>query len=302
VNGERGTGNGLWQTVISIGLYRGSFMRRTVFAMSAFWMVALLTGCSDRDGTTGIQDNRQLGRLRFVHAVSDVATLDYFADGKVVFSDLPVGSTSSYFDAKVEGLIAVVDGVTGDVLTTGGLNLVKDARFTALTTKAGAETTLLVYSHVGAIPNSNKTRFRFMHGAPNAGVVRVEIDAPDSSVPINVVNLQPQDVFDPLLVGQASAYLEGDPGDYTFTVFSAAGVQLAQSQVTQLDADGGWTIVIFDDGLTGDDIDMDLLDDLNELVATPLTPGVATAADNVLTSADHMGLPSARPHRSYPRP
>ena len=277
-------------------------MRLRILLYSLTLGVVAMAACEDGNGTTGIQDNRQLGRLRFVHAVSNVATLDYFADGKVVFSDLLVGSTSSYFDAKVDALIAVVDGVTGDVLTTGGLNLVKDARFTGLTTKAGTETTLLVYGHEGAVPNSNKTRFRFMHGAPNASVVRVEIDAPGSSVPINVVNLQPQDVFDPLLVGQASAYLEGDPGDYTFTVFSAAGVQLAQSQVTQLDADGGWTIVIFDDGLTGDDIDMDLLDDLNELVATPLTPGVATAADNVLTSADHVGLPSARPHRSYPRP
>ncbi len=105
-----------------------------------------------------------------------------------------------------------------------------------------------------------------------AGLVRVEIDAPGASVPVDVVSLQPIDTVDPLLVGQATSYLEGDPGDYTFTVFSAAGVQLAQSQVTQLDADGGWTIVIFDDGLTGDDIDMDLLDDLNELVAVPLTP------------------------------
>ena len=232
-----------------------------------------MAACDGGNGTTGIQDNRQLGRLRFVHAVSDVATLDYFADGKVVFSDLPVGSTSSYFDAKVDGLIAVVDGVTGDVLTTGGLNLVKDARFTALTTKAGAETTLLVYSHVGAIPNSNKTRFRFMHGAPVAGLVRVEIDAPGASVPVDVVSLQPIDTVDPLLVGQASSYLEGDPGDYSFTVVSAStGLTLAQSQIVELRAGEGWTVVIFDDGLAGDAVDMDLLDDLNELVATPLTP------------------------------
>ena len=247
-------------------------MRLRILLHSLTLGVVAIAACEDGNGTTGIQDNRQLGRLRFVHAVSDVATLDYFADGKVVFSDQPVGSTSSYFDAKVDGLIAVVDGTTGDVLTTGALNLVKDARFTALTSKAGTETTLLVYSHVGAVPNSNKTRFRFMNGAPNAGVVRVEIDAPGTSVPINVSTLQPQDVFDPLLVGQATLYLEGDSGDYTFTVFSAAGVQLAQSQVTQLGSGGGWTIVIFDDGLAGDAVDMDLLDDLNELVATPLTP------------------------------
>jgi hypothetical protein len=216
--------------------------------------------------------------MRFVHAVSDVATLDYFADGKVVFSDLPVGSTSSYFDAQVDGLIAVVDGTTGDVLTTGGLSLVKDERFTGLTTKAGTETTLLVYSHVGAVPNSSKTRFRFMHGAPMAGVVRVAIDAPGASVPVDVGSLQPVDTVDPLLVGQATAYLEGDPGDYSFTVFSSTGLMLAQSQVVELRADEGWTVVIFDDGLTGDSVDMDLLDDLNELLATPLTPGV-TAAD-----------------------
>ena len=264
--------------------------------------VVPIAACGDGNGTTGIQDDRQLGRLRFVHAVSDVATLDYFADGKVVFSDLPVGSTSSYFDAKVDGLIAVVDGVTGDVLTTGGLNLVKDARFTALTTKAGAETTLLVYSHVGAVPNSNKTRFRFMNGAPVAGLLRVEIDAPGTTVPVNVGSLQPVDTVDPLLVGQATSYLAGDPGDYGFTVFSSTGIMLAQSQIVELRAGEGWTVVILDDGLAGDAVDMDLLDDLNELVATPLTPGVATAADNVLTSADHVGLPSARPHRSYPRP
>jgi hypothetical protein len=235
--------------------------------------VVAIAACEDGNGTTGIQDNRQLGRLRFVHAVSDVATLDYFADGKVVFSDLPVGSTSSYFDATVDGLIAVVDGTTGDVLTTGGLNLVKDARFTGLTTKAGAETTLLVYGHEGAVPNSNKTRFRLMNGAPNAGVVRVEIDAPGTSVPVNVSTLQPVDTVDPLLVGQASSYLEGDPGDYSFTVVSAStGLTLAQSQVVHLGGGEGWTIVIFDDGLAGDAVDMDLLDDLNELVAVPLTP------------------------------
>ena len=254
-------------------------MRLRDLQYSVMLGVVALAACGDGDGTTGIQDNRQLGRLRFVHAVSDVATLDYFADGKVVFSDLPVGSTSSYFDAKVDGLIAVVDGTTGDVLTTGGLNLVKDARFTGLTTKAGAETTLLVYGQEGAVPSGNKVRFRFMNGAPMAGVLRVEIDAPGSSVPINVVNLQPQDVFDPVLVGQATAYLEGDAGDYTFTVYSAADVQLAQSQNTQLGADGGWTIVIFDDGLTGDEVDMDLLDDLNELVATPLTPRETAAEE-----------------------
>jgi len=237
--------------------------------------VVALAACGDGNGTTGIQDNRQLGRLRFVHAVSDVATIDYFADGKVVFSDLPVASTSAYFDAKVDGLIAVVDGVTGDVLTTGALSLVKNDRFTGLTTKAGTETTLLVYSHVGAVPNSNKTRFRFMNGAPAASVVRVEIDAPGTSVPVNVSTLQPIDTVDPLLVGQATPYLEGDAGDYSFTVFSAAGVMLAQSQIVDLRGNEAWTIVIFDDGLTGDAVDMDLLDDLNELVATPLTPAVA---------------------------
>ena len=278
-------------------------MRLRILLYSLTLGVVAMAACEDGNGTTGIQDNRQLGRLRFVHAVSDVATLDYFADGKVVFSDLPVGSTSSYFDAKVDGLIAVVDGVTGDVLTTGGLNLVKDARFTALTTKAGAETTLLVYSHVGAVPNSNKTRFRFMNGAPVAGLLRVEIDAPGTTVPVNVGSLQPVDTVDPLLVGQATSYLAGDPGDYSFTVVSAStGLTLAQSQIVELRAGEGWTVVILDDGLAGDAVDMDLLDDLNELVATPLTPAVATAADNVLTSADHVGLPSARPHRSYPRP
>jgi hypothetical protein len=71
---------------------------------------------------------------------------------------------------------------------------------------------------------------------------------------------------------------------------------LAQSQIVELRAGEGWTVVILDDGLAGDAVDMDLLDDLNELVATPLTPGVATAADS------HVGLPSARPHRSYQRP
>ncbi len=271
-------------------------MRLRILLYSLTLGVVAMAACDGGNGTTGIQDNRQLGRLRFVHAVSDVATLDYFADGKVVFSDLPVGSTSSYFDAKVDGLIAVVDGVTGDVLTTGGLNLEKDARFTGLTTKAGTETTLLVYSHADATPNSNKTRFRFMHGAPVAGLVRVEIDAPGTSVPVNVITLDPVDTVDPLLVGQASSYLEGDPGDYGFTVFSSTGIMLAQSQIVELRAGEGWTVVIFDDGLTGDEVDMDLLDDLNELGATPLTPGVATAADS------HVGLPSARPHRSYPRP
>ncbi|UCD24720.1 MAG: DUF4397 domain-containing protein [Gemmatimonadota bacterium] len=244
--------------------------------------VCLITAvaCDGGNGTTGVQDNRELGRLRFVHAVSDVATIDYFIDGNVEFSDQPVGSTSSYVSAKVDALVAVVDGATGDVLTTGGLNLVKDLRFTALTTKAGAETTLLVYSHVGAEPASNQTRFRFMNGAPNAGVLRIEIDAPGSSVPVNVVNLQPQDVFEPVLTGQATAYVEGDPGDYTFTAFSAGGVQLVQSQATQLEANSGWTIVIFDDGLAGTEVDMDLLDDLNELVAVPLTPMVATETNN----------------------
>jgi hypothetical protein len=241
------------------GIYsvrRGHVIPRTL--RYAILGIVTTAACEGGDGTTGIQDNRQLGQLRFVHAVSDIATIDFFADGKIVFSDQPVGSTSAYFDAKVDGLIAVVDGTTGDVLTTGALNLVKDARFTALTSKAGTETTFLVYSHVGATPGNNQTRFRFMNGAPNAGVLRIEIDAPGSSVPIHVVNLQPQDVFDPVLVGQATAYLEGDSGDYTFTVFSAAGVQLAQSQVTQLGAGGGWTIVIFDDGLAGDEVDMDL--------------------------------------------
>jgi len=135
----------------------------------------------------------------------------------------------------------------------------------------------LVYGHEGAAPNSNQTRFRFMNGAPMAGVVRVEIDAPGTSVPVNISTLDPVDTVDPLLVGQATQYLEGDPGDYTFNVFSSTGLLLAQSQVTQLGANAGWTIVIFDDGLTGDDVDMDLLDDLNELVATPLTPSVAAA-------------------------
>jgi hypothetical protein len=230
--------------------------------------------CEGGNGTTGIQDNRELARLRFVHAVSDVATVDYFVDGTVELSDQLLGSTSSYVDAKVDALVAVVDGGTGDVLTTGGLNLVKDLRFTGLTTKAGTETTFLVYGHQGATPNNNLVRFRFMNGAPEAGVLRVEIDAPGTSVPVNVATLTPVDTVDPLLVGQATVYLEGEAGDYVFTVFSAAGVQLDQTQVTQLDADGGWTIVIFDDGLTGDDVDMDLLDDLNELEAVPLTPSV----------------------------
>ena len=247
----------------------------TVLLCGASVYLGTLAACQDRDGTTGIQDNRELGRLRFVHAVSDVATLDYFADGKVVFSDQPVGSTSSYFDTEVDALIAVVDGVTGEVLTTGGLSLVKDARFTGLTTKAGTETTLLVYGHEAAVPNRNMVRFRFMNGAPVAGVLQVEIDAPGTSAPIDVGSLQPVDTVDPLLLGQATTYLEGDPGDYSFTVFSSTGQMLAQSQVVQLHSNEGWTIVIFDEGVTGDEVDMDLLDDLNELVATPLTPGVA---------------------------
>ena len=253
-------------------------MRLETLRYVAAICLATAVACEDGNGTTGVQDNRELGRLRFVHAVSDVATINYFIDGNVEFSDQPVASTSSYVDAQVDALVAVVDGTTGDVLTTGGLNLVKDLRFTGLTTKAGAETTLLVYSHVAAEPNSGKTRFRFMNGAPNVGIVRVEVDAPGSSVPINVVNLQQQDVFEPVLTGQATAYLEGDPGDYTFTVFSAAGVQLTQSRVTQLEANSGWTIVIFDDGLAGSEVDMDLLDDLNELEAVPLTPSVTATA------------------------
>ncbi len=70
-----------------------------------------------------------------------------------------------------------------------------------------------------------------------------------------------------LLLGMAPTWL------YTSSVVSAStGLTLAQSQIVELRAGEGWTVVIFDDGLAGDAVDMDLLDDLNELVATPLTP------------------------------
>jgi len=208
-------------------------MLRKTFALALG--LAALTACSDDDGT----NPQTRGRLRVVHAVSDVATTDVLFGTTTVKSALAYKAAHGY-DEENTGTVSVKvrkAGATANLVSIDqAVAAAKDYTIIALGTEAAPQS--LVLTDDNAAPAAGKGKIRVVHaaiGQGNVDVYVVKVAADIATATAVATNLEPK---------KAAAYAVVDANTGTETYFvilttagtktpvlSVAGVALAAGKI-----------------------------------------------------------------------
>lgn len=203
---------------------------RFTFALAALAVVAL-AACDDDDITNPVPQ----GRVRVVHAVSDVPKTDVLLDGVKVKAGLAYKAADAYRGATVAQHPVKVrkENATADLVSVNqAVQIDKD--YTIIAYGSEAQPKSIALTDDNSAPAAGKARVRVVHaadGEPNVDVYVVKAAGDLATATAAATNLAP---------GAASAYITKDADTYLViltgvgnktAVLTVAGVDLANGKV-----------------------------------------------------------------------
>lgn len=181
-------------------------------ALTAFAALGL-SACSDDDPVRTTQG----GRVRAVHAVSNVAGMDILLNSAVYRTNVAYKGSDGYKAAAV-GAMAVRFRKTGAAtdLRSANADIANGVDYTVIGLGTEASPQILILTDNNAAPPAGKVRFRAIHAAAGAGAVDIYVLANANEL----ATAAPARAN--LAASAASAYIDRDPGTYTI-IFTQAG-------------------------------------------------------------------------------
>lgn len=201
---------------------------RKLYVLAALALIPL-AACDD-DDSTGPADE---GRVRAVHAISDVATVDVLIDAAKVKAGMAY-ATADIYRAQDVGAhpVKIREANATTDLVSVNHTVAKDKDYTIVAYGSEAQPKSIVLTDNNAAPAANKAKVRVVHaadGEPNVDVYVVK-DAGD------VATATPAATN--LAAGAASAYVEVAADTY-LVVLTGAGNKTAVLTVQNVDLTNG---------------------------------------------------------------
>jgi hypothetical protein len=267
---------------------------KTFISTLSMLLLAAFIGACDDDNSSSPSTGDAL--VRVIHASYDATAVDVAVDGAVAITSLPYGNSSGYaqLDAGDVNVKVTPTGETTPVVIDANLTLEDGADYTVFAVDQ--------LSNIGAVvladnrsANDSKAKIRFIHLAPDAPAVDINLNSGDGP-----------GVFENVAFKGSKDYVEVDAGSYVFVVSPAGtdgevvkydpitvanGTLYTVAAIGTLDADDSYdfTARVFIDNGDGD-MSVDLTEDLgtaNVLVAhaSPDAPAVDLLVDDMVAGS-----------------
>lgn len=201
---------------------------RQLYLLAALALIPL-AACDDDDATGPAEQ----GRIRTVHAISDVATVDVLIDATKVKAGLAYNAADIYRveDAGAHPVKVREANATTDLVSVNH-TVAADKDYTIVAYGSEATPKSIVLTDNNAAPAANKAKVRVVHaadGEPNVDVYVVDDVADVATATPNATNIAP---------GAASAYLEVNAATYV-VVLTGVGNKTAVLTVQNVDLTNG---------------------------------------------------------------
>ena len=201
---------------------------RYSFALAALAIVAL-AACDDDDATNPTPQ----GRVRVVHAISDVPKADVLLDGTKVKAGLDYKSADGYrIGSAGQHAVKVRKENAAADLVSVNQNVQADKDYTIIAYGAEAQPKSIVLTDDNAATAAGKARVRVVHaadGEPNVDVYVVKAQADLATATAAATNIAP---------GAASAYITKDADTY-LVILTGVGNKTAVLTVQGVDLTNG---------------------------------------------------------------
>ena len=201
---------------------------RYSFALAALAFVAL-AACSDDDATNPTPQ----GRVRVVHAISDVPKADVLLDGTKVKAGLDYKNADGYrIGSAGQHAVKVRKENAAADLVSVNQNVQADKDYTIIAYGSEAQPKSIVLTDDNAAPAAGKARVRVVHaadGEPNVDVYVVKTQGDLAGATAAATNIAP---------GAASAYITKDADTY-LVILTGVGNKTAVLTVQGVDLTNG---------------------------------------------------------------
>jgi hypothetical protein len=201
---------------------------RFSFAIAALSVFAL-AACSDDDATNPVPQ----GRVRVVHAISDVPMTDVLLDGTKVKAGLAYKSADAYRTGTVgQHPVKVRKQNAAADLVSVNHNVQADKDYTIIAYGSEAQPKSFALTDDNTAPAAGKARVRVVHaadGEPNVDVYVVKAVGDLATATAAATNIAP---------GAASAYVTKDADTY-LVIFTGVGNKTAVLTVQNVDLANG---------------------------------------------------------------
>lgn len=201
---------------------------RHQLALAAFALLAL-TACDDDDPTNPVEQ----GRVRVVHAISDVTTTDVLMDGNLVKADLAYKTADAYRARTVgEHPIKVREANAAADLVSIDHDIDADEDYTIIAYGSETAPKSLVLTDDNAAPAAGKAKVRVVHAADGEPAFDVYVVEDEG----DVATANP--VASDIVAGEATAYVAIDAATY-FVVLTEVGEKTEVLSVGNVDLTNG---------------------------------------------------------------
>ena len=201
---------------------------RSQLALAAFALIAL-TACDDDDATNPVAQ----GRVRVVHAISDVNATDILFDGATVKTDLAYKAADAYRAQDVGEIpIKIREANAATDLVSIDHDVEADDDYTIIAYGSEATPKSIVLTDNNTAPAANKAKVRIVHAADGEAAFDVYVVEDEDDVA--TANPSAADIS----AGEASAYLTVDAGTYV-VVLTEVGEKDAVLSVPNVDLTNG---------------------------------------------------------------
>ncbi len=191
-----------------------------------------------REGTPAFRvvphlDSVSPANLRLAHALIGLGPVDVLLDDHVILSNTVPFSTSGYLDLEpgTHTLTIVPAGATTPVIVSTTLNLVAATDYTLVTAGGTDNAQAVLLTDEEALPAWGKALIRFVHASPSAPMADVAIAGGSS-------------LFEPIAFGNATPYVQLEPGTFTLQV-RQAGTGAVMLTVPDVTLAGGHAYTFF---------------------------------------------------------
>jgi hypothetical protein len=184
----------------------------TALFVTAF--AALTAACGERDvGPTGVSPTEAFGRVRFVNAVTNAATVNVSVDGVPMGVNLAYGSSTTgatVYNPAYGGNRRFLVTRTADPTVTvldAQVAITADTSQTVYATTQGATVNTFVTLDNLELPTGSQVKLRAVHLAPNMGNVDVYVTAPSADITTatpQFANVAPRSATNYLTLGRAT--------------------------------------------------------------------------------------------------
>jgi hypothetical protein len=203
----------------AVGLTAGSILTVAAIELDTPISTLQLSILTDDANAPVLEIPDARSRLRALHASPDAPNVDVLIDDVVSVTDLAFKEASDYLTvAAAQYGVKVNETGTASTVIDGTVDLMLQTDYTLLAVGYLADIEPLLLMDDNSSPERGKSRVRFVHVAPTAGLVDVYVTIP------NVTIDRKQPTFPGLDFKDGTEYIELDSGDYQFRA-TAAGTK-----------------------------------------------------------------------------